>query len=277
MTAHAPNQARGDLKAPELPQGYSIQPAWGFKLGAEGLLCEFYRVYGPTTLSSAGIPVHTIDQELSYWAVILPPAERPGADLHRGPQADQSTPKLSAVLLDGLHAFEAAGFALRFGWAQESVAAAEVSPRPRIVHGGDARGAPVVIFITWARRAGDGSNPVRFADVSAIQTHLQAAYPALAEAPPRSGQPRPMRPPRTRRITEVLGLGVRTTTSYRATKRRARVQGGLRAVRTAWRRARGCSAHAARATGGDDVSAYIVCRGQALRRSLRASSPRRSA
>lgn len=45
-----------------------------------------------------------------------------------------------------------------------------------------ARGASVVLFMTWGRRDGDSTNPQRFPDFATMQGHLEAGYQALAES-----------------------------------------------------------------------------------------------
>ena len=45
-----------------------------------------------------------------------------------------------------------------------------------------ARGAQVVMFMTWGRREGDDQNPQRYPDFSTMQGHLTSGYRALADS-----------------------------------------------------------------------------------------------
>ena len=137
--------AGGCVGGPVLPPGHSSLVAWGFHGPDDGLLYEFFRVYGPPQELNGLGPISRIDRRSVLLAHGLPVVRRPGpaapglplAGLPASAQARRPEARLSPVLLAGGHARRAScsaverrqrtGTHLRAGEARRG-AAAQLTP-----------------------------------------------------------------------------------------------------------------------------------------------------
>jgi hypothetical protein len=69
--------AGGCVGGPSLPAGHSSQVAWGFHGPNDGLLYEFFRVYGPPQERNGLGPICRIDEDRSYWLTVFRSSEDP--------------------------------------------------------------------------------------------------------------------------------------------------------------------------------------------------------
>ena len=69
--------AGGCVGGPTLPPGHGSQVAWGFHGPNDGLLYEFFRVYGPPQDLNGLGGVCRLDEDRSYWLTIFWSSEDP--------------------------------------------------------------------------------------------------------------------------------------------------------------------------------------------------------